>query len=745
MNRQLFGGLNLNRKVPRSRVRPVSRTAVTSSAGSSTAGAMTRDGLGTLGFETMEIRQMLSGSPVGFAASTILRAHAGNGAAAMATSGPTGYSPAQIRTAYGFDSVSFGSAAANGAGTTIAIVDAYDNPNVANDLHQFSVQFGLPDAAFTKVNQTGGTKMPAADRGWGSEIVLDVEWAHAIAPGASILLVEANSNSYPDLMTAVDYARRQPGVVAVSMSWGAGEFSGETTYDSVFTTPAGHGGVAFFASSGDTGAPVSYPAVSPNVVSVGGTSLRLSGSTYGSESGWSGSGGGISVYESKPSYQNGVVTQSTTKRSNPDVAYDSDPSTGFAVYDSFNNGTASPWSQFGGTSAAAPQWAALTAIVDQGRALAGLGALDGRTQLLPAIYALNAGDFHDVTTGGSTGSPSYTAAAGYDLVTGRGTPVANRVIADLVSWGSSSTPTTPTPAPTSPTSFTATGTSTTQVSLTWSASTGADGYRLYQVSGSTSTLIATYAAATTSTTVGGLTAGTSYTFRLDAYNTAGTASATTQVTTLAAASIAAPTNVTIKVLSKTSVQVSWAASSGATGYTVLWLDGTTTTQVASVNARTTSVRFTGMTAGSTSSFAVKALNSTSSATSAWVSVTLPAVVALTAPQNLAFTLAGTAGTLSWSSVAGATGYMVYAAESGGKNQASAWVDAGSTSISVSGLRAGRSYQFRVVAANDDGVASSEWMTWATPAGLFAALPANTPSQRSSNCGAVSAAFAALTR
>jgi len=448
-------------------------------------------------------------------------------------------------------------------------------------------------------------------------------------------------------------------VVAVSMSWGGGEFSGETTYDSVFTTPGGHGGVAFFASSGDTGAPVSYPAVSPNVVSVGGTSLRLSGSTYGSESGWSGSGGGISAYESKPSYQNGVVTQSTTKRSNPDVAYDSDPSTGFAVYDSFNNGTASPWSQFGGTSAAAPQWAALTAIVDQGRALAGLGALDGRTQLLPAIYALNAGDFHDVTTGGSTGSPSYTAAAGYDLVTGRGTPVANRVIADLVSWGSSSAPTTPTPAPTAP--------------------------------------------------------------------------------------ISSPANVTIKVLSKTSVQVSWVASSGATGYIVLWSDGTTTTQVASVNARTTSLKFTGMTAGSASSFAVKAFNSTSSATSAWVSVTLPAVVALTAPQNLAFTPAGTTGTLSWSPVAGATGYMVYAAESGSRNQASAWVDAGSTSISVSGLRAGRSYQFRVVAVNDDGVASSEWMTWATSAGLSAALQANSPSQRSSNCGAVSAAFAALTR
>ena len=737
MNRQLFGGLNLNRKVPRSRVRPVSRTA-----GSSTAGAMTREGLGMLGFETMEVRQMLSGSPLGFAASTILRTHAGNGAAAMATSGPTGYSPAQIRTAYSFDSVSFAGAAADGTGTTIAIVDAYDNPNVANDLHQFSVQFGLPDAAFTKVNQTGGKTMPAADLGWGSEIVLDVEWAHAIAPGASILLVEANSNSYSDLMTAVDYARRQPGVVAVSMSWGGGEFSGETTYDATFTTPAGHGGVAFFASSGDTGAPVSYPAVSPNVVSVGGTSLRLSGSTYGSESGWSGSGGGISLYESKPSYQNGVVTQSTTKRANPDVAYDSDPSTGFAVYDSFNNGTASPWSQFGGTSAAAPQWAALTAIVDQGRALLGLGALDGRTQLLPAIYALNAGDFHDVTTGGSTGSPKYTAAAGYDLVTGRGTPVANLVIADLVSWGSSSTPT---PAPTAPTLFSGTGTSSTQVSLTWSVSTGADGYRLYQVSGSTSTLIASYAAATTSAMVSGLSAGTTYTFRLDAYNASGTASATTQVATLAAASIAAPANVTIKVLSKTSVQVSWTASSGATGYAVLWSDGTTTKQLASVNARTTSVKFTGLKAGSTSSFAVKASNATSSATSPWVSVTLPAAVALTAPQNLAFTASGTTGTLSWSPVAGATGYMVYAAETGGRNPASAWLDAGSTSISVSGLRTGRSYQFLVVAMNDDSVAASDWTTWAAPAGLSAALQSNSPAQRSSNCGAISAAFAALTR
>jgi len=695
----------------------------------------------TLGLETMEPRQVMSACSVISALPNCVRTHAGDGAAAMATSGPTGFNPTQIRHAYGFDSVTFASGAkADGTGTTIAIVDAYDNPNAANDLHQFNLQFGLPDSPFTKVNQTGGTSMPAANAGWASEIVLDVEWAHAIAPGASILLVEANSNSYTDLMTAVDYARRQPGVVAVSMSWGGGEFSGETTYDSYFTTPAGHAGVSFFVSSGDTGAPAEYPAVSPNVVSVGGTSLTLNSGNYGSESAWSGSGGGLSAYESQPSYQSGFVTQSTTKRGNPDVAYNSSPSTGFAVYDSYNNGSSQPWSVFGGTSAAAPQWAALTAIVDQGRALAGLGSLDGRSQLLPAIYSLPAADFHDVTTGSSTGSPSYSATAGYDLATGRGTPVANILIADLVAYGSSVTPPPTVTAPTAPTSFTGVATSTTQVSLSWGASTGASGYRLYQVSGSSATQIASYSAATTSATVSGLTAGTTYTFRLDAYNTAGTASATTQVATQAAASIAAPTNVTVTVLTKTSVQVSWTGSSGARGYYVLWSNGTTTQQVASVGSRTTSVKISRLQAGTTNSFAVTAYNATSSATSPWTSVTLPAAVAVASPQGLSFTLTtSSTGTLSWTGSAGATGYMVYAVDAGSQRQASAWVDAGTTSIAVNGLRPGRSYLFRVVATNDDGSAASDWLTTAVPAGVAAAASGSGATTAAGRCGA----FAAL--
>jgi subtilase family serine protease len=368
----------------------------------------------------------------------ILMHHAGS-AQPLVSSGPTGLTPAQVRHAYGFDQISFsnGTVAGDGSGTTIAIVDAYDDPTAASDLQKFDAAFGLPDPTFTKVNQTGGSTMPAANSGWATEIALDVEWAHAIAPKANILLVEANSSSTSDLFTAVRYAASQPGVVAVSMSWGAGEFSGENFSDSTFTTPSGHAGVTFVASSGDTGAPTSYPSASPNVLSVGGTTLSVNSSgTYQGESAWGGSGGGISSIESQPSYQKGIVTQTTTKRANPDVSYDSNPNTGFPVYDSYSDGTATPWIQVGGTSDAAPQWAALIAIADQGLALKGVGSLDGPSQTLPKLYQLQQSDFHDITGGSSTGSPNYSAGTGYDLVTGMGSPIANLVVSDLVGPGS---------------------------------------------------------------------------------------------------------------------------------------------------------------------------------------------------------------------------------------------------------------------------------------------------------------------
>ena len=376
----------------------------------------------------------------------------------LATAGPTGTTPTQIRHAYEFDQISFdgGTVAGDGTGTTIAIVDAFNDPDIAGDLHQFDLQFGLPDPpSFRQVNQTGGSNLPTNSKSWSNEISLDVEWTHAIAPGASILLVEATTNSTPNLNTAVAFAAKQSGVVVVSMSFGGAEYSGETAADSAFLTPAGHAGVTFVASSGDKGAPISEPASSPDVLAVGGTTLDLSASgNILAESAWSGSGGGISAYETQPSFQSGVVTQSQTARANPDVAYDADPATGFSVYNSFANPVSTPWAQFGGTSDAAPQWAALIAIADQGRAQAGLGSLDGATQTLPLLYTLPSSDFHDITSGSSTGSPPYSAAVGYDLVTGLGTPLANKIVPDLVADVTTSVPAVGSTVSTPPASYT---------------------------------------------------------------------------------------------------------------------------------------------------------------------------------------------------------------------------------------------------------------------------------------------------
>ncbi|HEY7155552.1 MAG TPA: S53 family peptidase [Gemmataceae bacterium] len=340
---------------------------------------------------------------------------------------PGGFSPQQIRQAYGFNGITFnGGIPGDGRGQTIAIVDAYNQPNIANDLSVFDQTYGLPAANLTVVNQSGGSSLPPADSGWGLEISLDVEWAHAMAPGANILLVETDSNTYTDLMAGVDYARNQAGVSVVSMSWGGPEWSSESFFDPILTTPAGHNGVTFIAASGDNGsggAPI-YPSVSPRVLAVGGTQLTTDvNGNYLGEASWAGSGGGISIAESQPSYQHGIVTQSSAFRAVPDVSYNASGSSPFAVRN------AGGWVGVYGTSAGAPQWAALLAIANQGRATAGQGSLDGLTQTLPMLYHLPQSDFHDITAGGNG---SYAAGPGYDLVTGRGSPIADRIVAGLI-------------------------------------------------------------------------------------------------------------------------------------------------------------------------------------------------------------------------------------------------------------------------------------------------------------------------
>ena len=360
----------------------------------------------------------------------------------LGSSSQVGLTPQQILGAYGIDSIKVGSLIGNGEGQTIVIVDAYDNPSfvsssdpnyVNSDLYKFNHYFGLPDfggpgqPTFLKLDQFGGTSYPAGNKGWGTEIALDVEWAHVIAPKANIVLIEANSNFDADLMlTAVNTARNLSGASVVSMSFGGSESADDLFSNSLFLTPANHPGVTFVAASGDSGSPGLYPAYSPNVLAVGGTTLTLSGLNYAGETAWSGSGGGQSASELAPVYQDGV--QSSTRRQMPDVAFDADPSSGVAVYDSYGQGASTPWVQVGGTSLSSPCWAGLIAIVNQIRASQGLSSLDGQTETLPGIYSLQAADFHDITSGGNGG---FSAGAGYDEVTGRGSPVANILVPAL--------------------------------------------------------------------------------------------------------------------------------------------------------------------------------------------------------------------------------------------------------------------------------------------------------------------------
>lgn len=391
--------------------------------------------------ENLESRCLLSAA---LPTATVIEP-ASHGKVLDVTATPQGYTPAQIRSAYGFDQLTWsnGTIKADGAGQTIAIVAAYNDPYIGSDLSRFDAQFGIPDPPQLIVaNQYGGTRLPKTNGDWALEISLDVEWAHAIAPGANILLVEANSESVSDLMAAVNLARSVPGVSVVSMSWGGNEWSRQLAYDRNFTTPAGHAGVTFVSASGDNGFGAEWPSSSPNVLAVGGTRLNLSGSagTYAGETGWSGSGGGMSLVESEPTYQ--YVAQSTGTRTTPDVAYDANPSTGVAVYCSVPDSTGhSGWSEVGGTSAGTPQWAALVAIANQGRALNGYSSLDGPSQTLPGLYALYSAPgtagygtyssiFHDIASGGS--SFFSAASAGYDLVTGLGSPRAAETILALL-------------------------------------------------------------------------------------------------------------------------------------------------------------------------------------------------------------------------------------------------------------------------------------------------------------------------
>lgn len=335
------------------------------------------------------------------------------------TSGPPfgGYAyetPASLACVYGLVPAVTGcnpnnvSTVPTGGSRMIAIVDAYDAPHAASDLAKFSAQFGLPAANFRVVYASGAK--PAYDMGWEFEESLDVQWAHAMAPHANIVLVEAASNSFADLMAAEDVASKlvsAAGGGEVSNSWASSEFYDEAAYDSHFTKT----GVVYVASAGDwpgTG----YPSTSPNVVAAGGTTVRRNPSTgdYIAEVSWDDAGGGISQFEPRPSYQSGIASIVGNNRGVPDLSFDSNPVTGVWVYDTNANG----WNIVGGTSVASPS---LAGILN----LAGSFHTSSNAELT-AIYDNRAlaTDFKDITSGYCGPNAGYSAATGWDFCSGIG-------------------------------------------------------------------------------------------------------------------------------------------------------------------------------------------------------------------------------------------------------------------------------------------------------------------------------------
>jgi subtilase family serine protease len=349
----------------------------------------------------------------------------------LSSTSPTGLPPSAIASVYNLSGLSPSSGA--GAGQIIAIVDAFHDPHALSDLNTFNAQYGYAQlSTCTSLSQSGpcfeqvdpqGT--PKVNAGWVLEESLDIEWARAEAPGAKIVLVEAATNSFSNLFGAV-VAANNLGATEVSMSWGGGEFSSETSSDSDMA----HSGTFYTVSSGDSGHGAQYPAASPNVIAVGGTTLNgCSGTSchFTSETAWSGSGGGASAVEPIPGYQTsytGPVSGASTisaltggARGIPDVSFDANPSSGVSIFDSTRDQGQSGWFTVGGTSVGAPNWAGILAA---GRA-AGSTALQGDSAIYSGGFTTN---LRDITSGtnGSCGT-DCTAGTGYDLVTGLGSPI----------------------------------------------------------------------------------------------------------------------------------------------------------------------------------------------------------------------------------------------------------------------------------------------------------------------------------
>ncbi|MFM5953218.1 MAG: hypothetical protein ACKOPE_02805 [Novosphingobium sp.] len=319
---------------------------------------------------------------------------------------PSGLAPADLQSAYGTTGQGGSSA------RVIVIIDANGYPNAEADLAVYRAQFGLPacnkaNGCLRIVDQRGGTALPRYNSGWAQEQALDLDMASAMCPNCKIILVQTDSASLSNLAAGVNWAATQPGVVAISNSYGGGE-TGSLAYAAAYNHP----GIAVTVSSGDSGYGTAFPATAPGAITVGGTNLKRTANSRGwAEVAWTSGGSGCSTVHAKPAWQTDSLC---TMRMEADISAVADPATGVAVYGPNGRGSQSGWLVFGGTSASSPIVAAMYGVK-------GAGAPNAAS----SIYAAAASNFNDVTSGsnGSCGGTYFcTAAAGYDGPTGRGTP-----------------------------------------------------------------------------------------------------------------------------------------------------------------------------------------------------------------------------------------------------------------------------------------------------------------------------------
>ncbi len=648
----------------------------------------------------------------------------------VSASGTGAYDPCYLDSAYNVAAAA--AAHGGGAGQIVAIVDAYSDPNVTSNLASYRSFFNLSacptgtvssttkTCTFEVVNQNGATSpLPTGNSGWGEEISLDVEMVSAICPNCQILLVEASSATMASLGTGVNTAVAM-GANVVSNSYGGSEYSSEVN-DSL--SYFNHPGVAIVVASGDSGFGTEFPAASPFVTAVGGTSLYQSsdgGTRNASESVWSGAGAGCSSYESKPTWQSDT---GCPRRMVTDVSAVADPNTGVWVYDTY--GTGFTWGAFGGTSVATP-------IISSMYALAG-NSPGGQGVPASSLYA-NQSSLYPVTTGNDgscPSSPQYfcNAAAsvnGYNGPTGLGTPGGSP--SSIAAFSTVSTPPTAPGAP----NLTSATPSSGAVSLTWSApsSNGGSPITGYDVYFSTSPTPIPAGSPTfvtgTSDTVTGLANGTKYYFEVEAVNSVGNSNSSNQLSATPVAN-SAPSAPTLNSATpgNTSVALQWSAPSSnggspITGYDVY--DSTSPTPIPSgsptfVPGTGTSYTVTGLTNGSTYYFEVEAVNGVGNSTSSNqipatpVASAVPGAPSLNSaqPGRRQITLSYTAPSNNGGSAI--TGYYIYIGTSAGGESTTPInsTPINYTRVTVTGLTRGTTYYFvvRAVNKNGTGAASNE--------------------------------------